>query len=198
MRTAALAILVASGSLASAEPIQVTLGAEVGGGAVTMYGTRYGTIDAGIDLGGAMWLTPNLGVGLRLAQIDAMPVRDARMDGLPIARELPWIAEPQLLARTIGQHGRVRLGWMAIGGLGAAVIRTNELCGGGGFDFGDDEHSAHACVITKQSSTAMEGSLAGGGYLEAYHVAMFLGMRATADSGGDTAYGVVAHVGASF
>ncbi len=194
---AVLAILVASTALASADPVRVTLGAEVGGGVVTMFGTRYGTVNAGIDLSGATWLSPHFGVGLRLAQLDSVPVRDPHMDGFPIVREAPWIVEPQLLARTISQHRRVRLGWLASAGLGGAVLRTNELCGGGG-DLGDDEHSSHACVITKASSTALEGSLAAGGYGEAYHVAMFVGLRASGNSGGDRAAGLVANLGATF
>jgi hypothetical protein len=197
MRAAVLAILVASTSLASAEPVQVTLGAEVGGGAVTMFGTRYGTVNAGIELDGATWLSPHLGVGLRLAQLDSVPVRDPHMDGYPIVREAPWIVEPQLLARTISQHRRVRLGWLASVGVGAAVLRTQELCGGGG-SLGDDELSSHSCVITKQQSTALEGSVSAGGYGEAYHVAMFVGLRASTNSGGDSAAGLVANLGATF
>jgi hypothetical protein len=194
MRKAVLAILVTSTSLASAEPVQVTLGAEVGGGAVTMFGTRYGTINAGIDLSGAKWLSPNLGIGLRLAQLNSVPWRDPHMDGFPIVRSAPWIVEPQVLARTISQHRKVRLGWLASAGLGAAMLRTEELCGGADFD----EHDAHSCIITKERSTALEGSLMAGGYGEAYHVAMFVGLRASANSGGDSAAGLVANLGATF
>jgi len=195
---AALAVLGFATSIASAEPIQVSLGAEVGGGEVTMYGTRYGTIDAGIELAGATWLTPHFGIGLRLAQLDSVPVQDPRMDGLSIVRSAPWIVEPQVLARTISQHRKVRLGWLARAGLGAAMLHVEELCGGGGFDLGDDEHSSHSCVITKQRSTAFEGSLSAGGYGEAYHVMMFVGLRASTNSGGDSALGLVANLGATF
>ncbi len=185
-------------STAGADPTQVTLGAEVGGGSVNLSGTRYGTADGGIELAAARWISPNLGIGVRLTDLVAMPLRDARMDGYPIDRELPWTFIPELLARTTPVTlGPARFGWLATAGAGVAWLRTNELCGGGGSLF-DDEDVGSPCIIVKERSTALAGALGGGGYLDVGHFAMFLGARADADTGGDRTLGLVATLGAIF
>ena len=190
-------MLVGAATAAHAEPLQVTLGAEVGGGSVDLYGTRYGTADAAIDLAAAKWLSPSFGVGVRLGYLVAMPVEDPRMDGHPLDREVPWSFNPEVLARTSGTTwGPVRVGWLASGGAGLASLHTNELCGGGGHLF--EEHGGSACVIVKDRSTAITASASGGGYLDAGHFAMFVGARIDADTGGDRTAGLVANLGAVF
>ncbi len=182
-------------SSAGADPLQVTLGGEVGGGSVTLFGTRYGAIDAGVEVNGARWLSPQLGVGLRLGYATAVPLRDPHMDGLPLARDVPWLVEPQVLVRTVPTTlGPLRTGWLASAGLGAAWLRTQELCGTPSFD----DHPPPPCTITKERSTALEGSLTGGGYLELSYLTLAVGLRASANTGGDRSTGLVANLGATF
>ncbi len=117
------------------------------------------------------------------------------MAGHPLDRDIPWLVEPELLARTVEHWGRARYGWLAIAGAGVAPLHTNELCGG---DVGTDEHPGKPCIITIARDTALEGSLTAGGYVDVSHVQLFAGLRASADTGGDVAGGLVAGAGATF
>jgi hypothetical protein len=198
-RSACVVVLMLGWSLPGrADPVQVTLGAEIGGGSVSLFGSRYSSLEAGIDVGAARWLSPNVGVGVTLGASAGVPMSPPHMDGHPLDRSVPWRLEPELLVRTTpAAWGRARVGWLATAGLGVASLHTDEECGGGG-SLGDDEPSGHACVITRERSSAFTGSASGGGYLEAFHVAMFVGVRASANSGGDRATGLVANLGATF
>src|SRR5205823_12801909 len=143
---------------ASAETTEVTVGAGVGGGSVSLYGTRYGTVDASVEVAAARWLSAQLGVGVRLVDLFAIPVRDPRMDGHPLEREVPWSIEPEVLVRTApAVRGRARFGWVAAAAAGVAWLRTQELCGGGG-DLFEEHHGGSACVIVKERSTAAVAS----------------------------------------
>src|SRR5512135_2611980 len=100
-RSACVVMLILGWSLPGrADPVQVTLGAEVGGGSVTLFGTRYGSVDAGISIAAARWLSPNVGVGVTLASYAGIPWSPPHMDGNPLDREVPWNIEPELLVRT--------------------------------------------------------------------------------------------------
>jgi hypothetical protein len=194
-----LASSLAHAEPAATDPTQISLGAEVGGGRVTLLGAHYGSVDAGVDLAGARWLAPNIGVGLRVAYFSASPMSPPHMDGYPLARDIPWLVEPELLARTVSQSVQLHYGWMAVAGAGVAPLRTNELCGGGGHLIGDDEHpSSHSCIITIARDTALESSLTAGGYFDISHVQIFTGVRGSANTAGELAAGVVATAGATF
>jgi hypothetical protein len=186
-----LGTVMASTSLATAEPMQVTLGAEVGGGTTSLLGTRYGAVEAGVDLAAATWLSPHFGVGARLGWASAQPWDTVMMDGHPISREMPWLVEPQVLARTTPLRvGWAKVGWLASAGIGVASLRVDVGCGG-------VLHQGE-CVVPNTTSNAMEASASGGGVLELSHVAMFVGVRASANTGGDVGTGLVANLGATF
>lgn len=197
MRALVVATLAAS-TPAGAQPTEVSVGAMAGGGSVEMYGMRYGTVDAGIDLSVVHSLSPQLGIGVRTAEIVTAAIDGPIVQGHPVDRNLPWTIEPEVVGRTMPvAWGAARVGWQASASAGVAWSRTEELCGGGGHLF--EEHGGgHACVIVLDRSTELTASATAGGYLVAYHVAVFVGARATADTGGGRAAGLVASLGASF
>lgn len=200
MKTAAaLAVLVALAGAAPAfaDSTEVSLGAMAGGGSVEMGGMRYGTVDAGIDLSVVRFVSPQLAIGVRTAELVTGAFDGPMKDGHPIDRNVPWTLEPTIVARTVpARWGDARFGWQASASAGVAWLHTEELCGGGGHLF--EEHGGHACVIVLDHSTELTASAAAGGYAEAYHVTMFVGARASADTGGDRAAGLVANLGARF
>ena len=49
-----------------------------------------------------------------------------------------------------------------------------------------------------ERSTALEGSATAGAYLDVSYIALFVGVRASANTGGDLDAGVVAGAGATF
>jgi hypothetical protein len=162
-----------------------------------MYGMRYGTIDAGIDLSIVHSLSPQLAVGLRTAELVTAAIDGPMVQAHPVDRHVPWTFEPEVVGRTQPvTWGPAKLGWQATASAGVAWLRTEELCGGGGHLF--EEHSGHACVIVLDRSTALTASVAAGAYAEAHHVTAFVGARASGDTGGDRAAGLVANLGASF
>ena len=190
-------VLAAAPAPAAAEPTEVTLGAMAGGGSVEMYGMRYGTIDAGIDVSVVHFLSPQLAVGVRSATLDSGALDGPTRHGHPVDRAMPWTLEPMAVVRTLPTRwGPASLGWQASASAGVAWLRTEELCGGGGGLF--EEHGGHACVIVLDRATGLTASATAGAYAEAYHVTMFAGARATADTSGGRAAGLVASVGARF
>jgi hypothetical protein len=200
MHTAALAALfvAAAAAPAFADSTEVSLGAMAGGGSVDMYGMRYGTADVGIDISVVRFVSPQLAVGVRTAELVTAAFDGPMKASHPVDRDIPWTLEPTVVGRTIPTRwGAARFGWQASASAGVAWLHTEELCGGGGGLF--EEHGGgHACVIVLDRSTALTASAAAGGYAEAYHVTMFVGARASADTGGDRAAGLVANLGASF
>ena len=199
MRTSALTFaILAAAAPAHAQPTEVSLGAMAGGGSVEMYGMRYGSVDAGIDVSVVHWLSPQFAVGLRTAELVTAAIDGPTRQTHPVDRDVPWTLEPVVAARTLPTvWGPAKLGWQASASAGVAWSHIEELCGGGGSLF--EEHGGgHACVIVLDRSTELTASAAAGGYVAAYHVTMFVGARASADTGGDRALGLVADLGASF
>ena len=195
---ALVVVLLAIPTLAAADDTEIHLGAEVGGGHVTLLGTQHASVDAGIEVNGVRWIDPQLGIGLRLGYEGGEPWDDPHMDGHPISRQVPWLVEPRVLVRTrsavlAGGHGHASL--VAGAGAGVAWLRTvEETCPP---DF--DEHDAHAgCLKPIERKTALTGSLFAGGAIDVFHVALFAGVRGESNTGGDRSLGVVIDAGASF
>ena len=193
-----LTILCAAAVPAAAEPTEISLGALAGGGSVDMFGMRYGTLDAGIDVSAVHFISPQIALGVRSATLVTAAFDGPHRNGDPVDRSVPWTLEPMVLARTRPwKAGPVRFGWQASASAGVAWLRTEQLCGGGG-DLFEEHGGGHACVIVLGRSTEVTASAAFGAVAEAYHVALFVGTRAAVDTGGDRAAGLVANLGASF
>jgi hypothetical protein len=185
-------------SVARAEPTQVVVGAELGGGTVNLFGSHHAAAMFDVDVAAARWVSPQLALGVRLGGGPSATFDPPHVDGHPVDRITNWILEPQLLARTTPTAlGAARIGWLAIVGVGGTRVDTVELCGSGGHLF-ELHHSGGSCEILLASSHAFEGSASGGGYVELHHFTMMIGLRASANTAGDRALGLVVHLGATF
>jgi hypothetical protein len=178
--------------------VDMRLAADLGLGSLHVAGRRITAVTGAINFDGDVRISPHLAIGVRVAKslgiqptvvVIPPPIGPAVLPA-PNGpwRDIPWLAEPELVARATPLRGRsYELALIASAGLGISRVDSQVLCA--------------ECVemgYRPEHHLEPSGSALVGAQLAVLHVELFAGIRVTANGAGDVGGAADAGLGATW